>query len=125
MFSVVHTKYINELWLYRQISLEKSTEKWWDRLLENEAKINLGELEIEKRFDELDDEARMKILQMQHETMNSALGRPRDPKKEVRTRHSYSIWVVAKQERPEIKNSKILNHNNSCLTVSSRLPRPR
>ncbi|XP_018497134.1 nudC domain-containing protein 3 [Galendromus occidentalis] len=65
---------------YIHIALEKSSEKWWDRLLDNEEKINLGELEIEKRFDELDDEARMKILQMQQETMDKALGRP-DPKK--------------------------------------------
>lgn len=55
-------------------------------MLENEKKINLGELEIEKRFDELDDEARMKILQMQQETMDSALGRT-NPKKEVSGSH--------------------------------------
>jgi len=68
IWSVVPGEHLN-------ISMEKAEEKWWDSLLVGEAKISLNELDINKPFEELDDEAQAKIRELQQESMARLQGK--------------------------------------------------
>jgi len=57
------------------ISMEKAEEKWWESLLIGEEKISLNELDINKPFEELDDEAQAKIRELQQESIARLQGK--------------------------------------------------
>ena len=56
--------------------MEKSEERWWDKLLQNEEKLDLQKMNPEKPMDELDDEAQAKIKQMMYDEQQKRLGLP-------------------------------------------------
>ncbi len=59
-----------------KINLEKVEERWWEKLLDNEEKIDLKSIHPEKPFDELDQESQAKIKQMMYDEQQKRLGLP-------------------------------------------------
>ena len=59
-----------------QINLEKVQERWWEALLEGEAKINVQKIDAVRPMDELEDEAQAKIEEMMYNEHCKRIGKP-------------------------------------------------
>ena len=59
-----------------QINLEKVQERWWENLLENEAKINVRKIDASRPMSDLDPEAQAKIEEMMYNDRQKKLGLP-------------------------------------------------
>lgn len=65
-----------------QVNLEKYDERWWDKLLLSEPKINVRAIDPTKPFEDLDPESQAKIQEVAYNNMQRQLGR-KTPKQEV------------------------------------------
>lgn len=56
--------------------MEKQQERWWEKLLENEEKLDLKNMNPEKPMHELDETSQAKIQQMMFDEQQKRLGLP-------------------------------------------------
>lgn len=56
--------------------MEKTEERWWERLLESEEKLDLQNMNPEKPMEELDEASQAKIRQMMFDEHQKRLGLP-------------------------------------------------
>lgn len=56
--------------------MEKVQERWWERLLESEEKLDLKNMNPEKPMEELDEESQAKIKQMMYDEQQKLQGLP-------------------------------------------------
>lgn len=63
------------------VNLEKYDERWWDKLLLSEPKINVRAIDPTKPFEDLDPESQAKIQEVAYNNMQRQLGR-KTPKQE-------------------------------------------
>lgn len=61
---------------YSKIFLEKQQERWWEKLLESEEKLDLKNMNPEKPMHELDETSQAKIQQMMFDEQQKRLGLP-------------------------------------------------
>jgi hypothetical protein len=71
-----YTVLIYHLTNFLKINLEKVDERWWEKLLQSEEKIDLKGIHPEKPFAELDEESQAKIKQLMHDEKQKKLGLP-------------------------------------------------
>lgn len=59
-----------------KIYLEKVQERWWEKLIESEEKLDLTSMNPEKPMDELDEVSQAKIRQLMYDEQQKRLGLP-------------------------------------------------
>lgn len=59
-----------------KIYLEKMEERWWEKLLESEEKLDLKNMNPEKPMEDLEPEAQAKIKQLMYDEHQKKLGLP-------------------------------------------------
>lgn len=59
-----------------KINVEKVEERWWEKLLENEEKLDMKNINPEKPITDLEQEAQVKIQQLMYDQHRKQLGLP-------------------------------------------------
>ncbi len=67
---------LNLVKINKQIYLEKTEERWWEKLLDKEEKLDIKNMNPEKPIEDLEPEAQAKIKQLMYDEQQKRLGLP-------------------------------------------------